>query len=250
MSKVVTILNQKGGVGKSTIVMNLAAVRAEQLAADLPDGSPSPVAVVSVDPQGSAKWWANRVAELPFRLVQADDDPLDHLAMMNRLPGISEVYVDTPGWFDPRAHSGVAGDGLGDSYSADVLRTVLDVTDLVIVPVLPEPLNFDPTARTISRLLDPRGVPYLFVINNWDPRHRRRLKQTRSFALAGRFRLAQTVIRRYSVHTDASAEGLVVTQYKKSKDHAGAIRDFYDIAAEVSGGLMATTELIPAGGYA
>jgi chromosome partitioning protein len=240
MSRVITILNQKGGVGKSTIAVNLAAVRAEQLAADLPDGSSSPVAAVSIDPQGSAKWWAKRVDSLPFHLIQADDDPLEHLAMLNRLSGIKEVYVDTAGWYNPgRTTASGNSDGLGDAYTADVLRTVLDVTDLVIVPVIAEPLAFDPTARTIAQLLDPRAIPYLVLINNWDPRDGTRwVKQTQSFAEAGGFRLATTVIRRYKIHTNASAEGLVVTQYRKSKDNTEAIADFYALADEVAAQLM------------
>ena len=40
----------------------------------------------------------------------------------------------------------------------------------VIVPMETEPLSFDPTARTIRKILEPRGIPYTVVINNWDPR--------------------------------------------------------------------------------
>ena len=111
MTRVVTLLNQKGGVGKSTLTMNLAAVRAEQLSADLPPEAPSPVAVVSIDPQGSAKWWASRMESIPFHLIQADDDPLEWLAMLNKLPGIDEVYVDTAGWYNPNQNQ--TGDGGG-----------------------------------------------------------------------------------------------------------------------------------------
>ena len=68
MTRVVTVLNQKGGVGKSTAVVNLAAVRAQKLTADLDPDAFSPVAAVSIDPQGSAKWWANRVdSQIAFR---------------------------------------------------------------------------------------------------------------------------------------------------------------------------------------
>ena len=238
MSRVITVLNQKGGVGKSTITINLAAVRAEKLSADLPADAPSPVAVVSIDPQGSAKWWAYRCQNLPFHLIQADDDPLEHLGMLNQLPGIKEVYVDTAGWYNPRRDT--VGDGLGDAYTADVLRTVLSVTDLAIVPVPVEPLAFDPTARTIAQLLDPRSIPYLFLLNNWDPRDgTTRVVKTQSFAHAGGFRLASTIVRRYKIHTDASADGLVVTQYRKNEKTLDAIGDFTALAAEVEAELMA-----------
>jgi len=238
VTRVVTLLNQKGGVGKSTLCMNLAAVRAEQLAADLPGDAPSPVAVVSIDPQGSAEWWAARMKSIPFHLIQAHDDPLEWLGVLNQLPGISEVYVDTAGWYNPTSNTG--GDGLGDSYTADVLRTVLSVTDLVVVPVVVEPLALDPAARTISKLLDPQGIPYLFLLNNWDPRDGRRwVTETQEFAKAAHLRLASTVIRRFKIHTNASAAGVVVTQYERTRKNADAIEDFYQLADEVSAALMA-----------
>ncbi len=161
MTRVVTLLNQKkGGVGKkSTAAVNLAAVRAEHLSqGGLPEDAESPVAAISIDPQGSATWWANQVDDLPFHLIQAHDDPLDWLAQLNNLPTIAEVYVDTAGWFDLDP-DGSGGDGLGSGHSADALRTVLDVTDEVLVPILTEPLCFDPTARTIrKKILEPRQL--------------------------------------------------------------------------------------------
>lgn len=238
MTRVVTLLNQKGGVGKSTLAMNLAAVRAEQLSADLPPDAPSPVAVVSIDPQGSAEWWAARMKSIPFHLIQAHDDPLEWLAVLNQLPGIAECYVDTAGWYNPTSNP--AGDGLGDSYTADVLRTVLSVTDLVVVPVIVEPLALDPAARTISKLLDPQGIPYLFLLNNWDTRDGRRwVTETQEFAKAAQLRLASTVVRRFKIHTNASAAGVVVTQYERTRKNADAIDDFYQLADEVNAELMA-----------
>jgi len=238
MTRVVTLLNQKGGVGKSTLTMNLAAVRAEKLSTGLPVDAPSPVAVVSIDPQGSAEWWAARMASIPFHLIQADDDPLDWLAVLNQLPGIEEVYVDTAGWYNPTGNTG--GDGLGDSYTADVLRTVLSVTDLVLVPVVVEPLALDPAARTISKLIDPQGIPYLCLLNNWDTRDGKRwVTETQAFAAAANLRLARTVVRRYKIHTNASAAGVVVTQYERNRKNNDAIEDFYNLAEEVSAELMA-----------
>lgn len=232
MTRVVTVLNQKGGVGKSTTTVNLAAVRAQKLASGLDPEAPSPVAAVSIDPQGSAKWWANRVDSLPFHLVQAHDDPLDWLRQLNSLPGIAEVYVDTAGWFDLAPDS--SGDGLGDGYSAEALRAVLDVTDEALVPMLTAPMCFDPTARTISKILEPRRIPYRVFINDWDPRDGGHwLEQTQRFVRGQGWPLAKTVIRHYKIHTNASNEGIVVTQYKQGGTATNAAADFYNLADEL-----------------
>jgi chromosome partitioning protein len=229
------VLNQKGGVGKSTIAVNLAAVTADVLNHDDDPDSSSPVLALSVDPQGSAIWWASRMNDLPFHIAQGHDD-LDELKKIKHLPGIQHVYVDTPGWIDLSGEDG-ADDPLGRGPAGDVLRTVLEMADQVIVPIETEPLSFDPTARTINKVLRPRGIPYLVVINNWDARDGKQdLDQTKDFVRANDWPLAKTVIRHYKLHARASADGMVVTEYPLNRVALQAREDFYKFALELNVG--------------
>lgn len=101
----------------------------------------------------------------------------------------------------------------------------------------PEPLSFDPTARTIRKVLEPRGVSYVVVINNWDPRDGTHdLNETKEFAKANGWPLAHTVIRHYKLHTRASADGLVVTEYPANRVALQAREDFYRLALELNVG--------------
>lgn len=222
MARVHVVVSQKGGVGKTTLAMNLAAVVSETLG-----GTPEnpPVAVASLDPQGSAVWWAERgdPDALPFDYDQMDDRPEQIAKLADS--GYRDVFVDAPGSLARPA------------ALAEALDVAKDRGD-AIVPIMPgEDLALDPTARTIRELLEPRWVPYHVVRNRWDRRGGQSdLDDLNQWLDDEGFRYTNTVIRQYKLHRTASRQGLVVTQYPPGRTADAAKADFLQVALELGYG--------------
>lgn len=122
---VVSIVNQKGGVGKTTLAIHLATALAER----------SSVVLVDADPQGSAlDWQAQRDASASFPVVGLAR-PILHREVRRLAPGCSWIIIDSP----PRASS--------------LTRSAIAASDLTLIPVQPSPLDIW-ASQDILRILD------------------------------------------------------------------------------------------------
>lgn len=184
--QIITIAAQKGGVGKTTLAVNLA-VSAQ--AAGIK------TAVFDLDPQESATAWSERRdAELPHvepisarRLNQAID-----AAEAN---GFALTIIDTP----PAA---------GAEAAAAAQRA-----DLVVIPCRPSLIDLDAIKRT-AQLITSTGRNGVVVLNAAPPTATTLLADARTLAEATGLRVARAVLRERSVYRAAWPYGLGVVEHE------------------------------------
>jgi chromosome partitioning protein len=130
---IVAVLGRKGGIGKSTIVGNLAAEFAAM---------GRTVAVLDADPQHSLKVWGSQGRGVLSRCVEhVKADGVDGLAAKARRTEKSAdiVLIDTP-------------PGMPDiGYQAAL------VADLVLLPCGPSPLDLMPLKGVLAQVLSARA---------------------------------------------------------------------------------------------
>lgn len=204
--RILAVANQKGGVGKTTTTMHLAAVLSEV----------GRTLVVDNDPQGSTTWWAERAGEsLPFDFAPGTDP--GELSRLRELP-YDVVVVDTPGSLE----------------AGDVLGTIVRQSDFVLMPTEPDALSFTPLMRTIRDLVEPAGVPFRVLLNKVDPRNQGEEEDAKALLKQANLPIFEAVVRKYKRHKDAPIHGDVVTQYRASADTYKAIDDYRRVALELN----------------
>jgi chromosome partitioning protein len=134
----ISLIGQKGGVGKTTIALGLAVAAARAGHAAV---------IVDLDPQASAaKWKGRRVDENPTA-VSADVSRLKPIINTSRTSGVDFVFIDTAGRKDDSALSAARA------------------SDLVLIPTRPNILEAE-TLPAVSVLLKLAGNPPAFVLLN------------------------------------------------------------------------------------
>ena len=203
-----SITNQKGGSGKTTLSMNLAAGLAGR----------GRTLVIDADPQGSASQWSGSAAEeRPFPVsVIAVSGNLTH--EVKRISGDYDyVVIDCPPTLETENSS----------------RAMM-AADTVLVPVLPSPVDLWASVRlanTIDQIkqLRPELAAWL-VINQLEPRSA--LSRAMKEALA-EFDIPalEANIRRRAIYRNVAIEGRSV--YCSGKQGESAVEEIDRIIKEI-----------------
>jgi chromosome partitioning protein len=203
--KVIAVLNQKGGAGKTTIATHLA--RALQL-----DGQD--VLLVDSDPQGSARDWAAVREDQPVTVVGIDRPTIER--DLKNLARKGVVVID------------------GAPQAADLAVSAIKAADFVLIPVQPSPYDIWATADLVElvkqriELTDGR-LRAAFVVS-------RAIKGTKigaeiSTALAGYgLPVLETRVIQRVIYPGTAASGSTVLDVEPGGDAAAEIRA---LAAEI-----------------
>jgi chromosome partitioning protein len=147
VARVVTIAQQKGGAGKTTMAAHLAVAWAQS--------GRNKVAIVDIDPQGSLGQWykvrAERMGDEETNLTFAAISGWRVRSELDRLKHTHDIIViDSPPHTDAEA------------------RTAIRAADLVVVPLQPSPMDVWATGATIN-ICKQEKVPVKMVLNRVPP---------------------------------------------------------------------------------
>lgn len=127
---IISYLNQKGGVGKTTLSLNTAAALA---------AGGAKVLLVDADEQQSACVWASLRDETPFTVISMARDNLAR-DVIRMAADYQHVIIDGP----PRARA--------------VARSVIICADLVLVPVEPSSFSTWAALETVQQVQEAQAI--------------------------------------------------------------------------------------------
>jgi chromosome partitioning protein len=119
---IISLVNQKGGVGKTTVAVNMASGLAE---------AEHRILIIDSDPQGSVIQWQSIADRNEFDVLHLPSPQLKkEIKSLRRR--YDHIVIDSPPAIE------------------DITRTVIEVTNLALIPIAPSPLDIWSSQETIE----------------------------------------------------------------------------------------------------
>ena len=198
--RVVAILGQKGGSGKTTCAIHLAIAAARQK---------QKVVLLDLDPQGSAASWGRRRGqdELPVTVQAARIQEMSTLLTEAKSAGLDLVLVDCPGRADA------------------IAMTMLERADAVLVPCRPSILDMEASQRTAEQAKVARARKAWIVLNAVPTRGTRHVEA--QAALQEVMEVSPAMLHARVAFADALNSGLSVEELEPEGHAAHEIRSLW-----------------------
>ena len=194
---IITVASFKGGVGKTTTAIHLAAFLQGQ----------GETLLIDADPNRSASSWAKR-GQLPFEVVDEWRSP-------SRMRHFDYVVIDT------RARP-----------AHDDLALLTDTCDLLVLPTTPDVLALDALTLTLEYLNAVGATRYRILLTVIPPKPNRDGEKVRALLSEANMPLFETGIRRFSVYQKAAQAGVPVYGVKDPRAME-SWQDYAQVGAEL-----------------
>jgi chromosome partitioning protein len=202
--RIVAIVNGKGGVGKTTTSVNLAATLAHKIK----------VLLVDADPQASAAWWAERSENgIGFDLIRQTDP--ERLSDLRKTKGYDLVMVDTP-----------------PSLRSEALAAIVSSADYLVLPTPPAPMDLAVLIETVREAVRPIGVAHRVLLTRVDTRSLKEALEAQRTLMDVGIPTCNAFVRAYKAHERAALEGVSITNWR-GKNAQEAEADYRRVADEL-----------------